>query len=136
MDSVVPTAPVKKSKRQQVLPTVRSLPETRDGILGRARDIIGPTNGQADPQSTQQFGQSVLACRNTRYLQRPALPDVKSAEEPPSTQPFGASSLHGGITTAERSVDRREESSLQFGTSLFAQDSILSSDHVSAFVCF
>ena len=124
MDSVVP---VKKSKRQQVLPTVRSLPETRDGILGRARDILGPSNGQADPQSTQQFGQSALACRNTHHPKRPALLDVtKSAEGPPSTQPFGASSLRGGITTA---VDGREESSC---ASLFAQDSV-SSDRVSAF---
>jgi hypothetical protein len=135
MDSVVPTAPVKKSKRQQVLPTVRSLPETRDGILGRARDILGPTNDQADPHSTQQFCQSALACRNTRHPQRPALLDVsESAEEPPSTQPFRASSLHGVITTAERSVDGREESSLQFGASLFAQDSVLSSDHVSVYI--
>ncbi|KAF9247340.1 hypothetical protein BU15DRAFT_25470, partial [Melanogaster broomeanus] len=41
MDSVVPSEPVKKARRQQFVPTVRSLPETREGILERARDILG-----------------------------------------------------------------------------------------------
>ncbi|KAI9574686.1 hypothetical protein HD554DRAFT_2049167 [Boletus coccyginus] len=121
MDSVVPTSTIKKSKRHQVLPTVRPLPETRDSILARAKDILGPTNGQTDPQLTQQFGQSALACRNTQHPERQALLDVnRSAEEPPSTQPFGASSL-GGIT-AERSGDSCEESAcLQLGPSSFAR---------------
>ena len=134
MDSVVPTGTVKKSKRQQVLPTVRPLPETRDSILARAKDILGPTNGQADPQLTQQFGQSALACRNAKR-ERPALLDVnRSTEEPPSTQPFGASSLRRGIT-AERSGDGCEEPAwLQFGASSFArQCAVLSNERVSVF---
>ncbi|KIL00585.1 hypothetical protein PAXRUDRAFT_711325 [Paxillus rubicundulus Ve08.2h10] len=81
MDSVVPSEPVRKVRRQQVVPTVRSLPETREGILDRARDILGPSsrfevdaprvgagppskNG-AEVQSTQPFRRSLLASRNT-----------------------------------------------------------------------
>ncbi|KAF8556999.1 hypothetical protein OG21DRAFT_1495092 [Imleria badia] len=130
MDSVVPTGPVKKSKRQQVLPSVKSLPETRDNILNRARDILGSTNGLTDPEPTQQFGQSALARRNTQHLnpKRPALLDVNgSMAEPPSTQPFGPSALRGGTTTAEQSVAGYEQSSfLRVGASLFAQDSVQS----------
>lgn len=141
MDSVVPAGPVKRLKRHQVVPSVRSLAETRESILDKARDILGPTEGHADPQPTQQFGQSALARRNTQQPKRPALLDVnKSMEEPPPTQPFGTSSLRGRIMTSERSVGGCEESSLlppqQFGASMFAQDSVLSSDRVSAFVCF
>ncbi|KAF8138457.1 hypothetical protein EV363DRAFT_1154945 [Boletus edulis] len=127
MDSVVPAGPVKRSKRQQVLPTVMSLPETRDSILSRARDILGPTSSQADPQPTQQFGQSALACRNIQHPSRLALHSVdRSIEQLPSTQPFGASSLRRGIMTAEQSVDSCEEPSV--GASLFAQDAVSSSD--------
>lgn len=131
MESVVPTGPAKKSKRQQVLPSVKSLPDTRDTILSRARDILGSTNGLADPESTQQFGDSALARRNIQHPKRPASHDVDTPmPEPLSTQPFGASALRGRITTAGQSVGGYERSS--FGASLFAQDSVLSSDRVSA----
>ena len=136
MDSVVPTAPVKKLRRQQVVPTVKSLPETRESILDRARDIIRPTKSQADPQPTQRFGQSALARRNTQQPKRPALLDVnRFVEEPPPTQPFGESSLRGGTMTSERPLDSCEEPQ-QSGPSMFAQDSVSSTDRVSAFVCF
>ncbi|KAG8218629.1 Mechanosensitive ion channel-domain-containing protein [Butyriboletus roseoflavus] len=139
MASVVP---VKKPKRQQVVPTVKSLPETRESILDRARDILQPTKSRADPQPIQQFSQSTLAPRNAQQPKRPALLDVnRFMEELPLTQPFGASSLRGGMTS-ERSLDSCEEPSFpptqQFGASMFAQDYVLSNDpgRVSAFVCF
>lgn len=129
IDSLVPTAPVKKHKRHQVVPTVRSLPETRESILDRARDILGPTEGQADPQPTQQFGQSALARRNTP--KRPALLDVNwSVEEPPPTQQFGTSSLRRRMMASERLVGGYEELSL-VPTPQFAQDFLLLSDCVS-----
>ncbi|KAH0839915.1 hypothetical protein J3R83DRAFT_867 [Lanmaoa asiatica] len=140
MDSVIPPGPLKKIKRQQVVPTIRSLPETRESILDRARDILGPMEGQVDPQPTQQFGRSALARRQTQQPKHPASLDVNGLEEPPPTQPFGASSLRGGITTSEQSIDDCEEPSFpltqQFGASMFAQDSVSSSDRVSAFACF
>lgn len=136
MDSVVPTGPAKKLRRQQVIPTVRSLPETRESILDRARDVLGSANAQAGPHPTQRFGQSALARRETRQSTRPALLDADACiEELPLTQPFGASSLSGG---AKWSVNGYEGSSFllahQVGASTFAQDSILSSDRVRTFV--
>lgn len=132
MGSVVPTGPVKKPRRQQVVPTVKSLPETRESILDRAKDILAPADILAHPHPTQQFGQSTLAHRKAHHPKRPALLDVNDAmEEPPLTQPFGASSLRPGTMTAERSVD---DPTQQFGASMFAQDAILSNDRVSTFV--
>lgn len=132
MDSVVPAAPVKKPRRQQVVPTVRSLPETRENILHRARDILGPTRVHDDLLSTQQFGRSALARRKSQHPMRPALADANGfSDEPPLTQSFSASSLRAGLLTAERS--REQSSSLttqQFGASMFDQVSILSNDRV------
>ncbi|KAG9317446.1 hypothetical protein JVU11DRAFT_1646 [Chiua virens] len=128
LDSVIPAGPVKKPKRQHVVSTVKSLPETRDSILDKARDILGHTKALADPQTTQQFAQSTLARRNAKH---PALLDVNDyTEEPPSTQHFGASSLRReGVITAEHATDSCERPVF----SMFAQDSILSSDRVSSF---
>ncbi|KAN0097467.1 hypothetical protein V8E55_001913 [Tylopilus felleus] len=130
LNSVVPVGPLKKSKRTQVLSTLKSLPETRDSILSRARNILGPTITQEDSGATQQFGQSALARRATHHPKRPALLEVNgSMEEPSSTQPFGASSLRAGNIATEQLVDGCQEPPFrQFGASLFAQDSVLTSD--------
>lgn len=57
-------------------------------------------------------------------------------EEPPSTQPFGASSLRAGNIATEQLVDGCQEPPFrQFGASLFAQDSVSTSDRVSASLC-
>lgn len=118
MDSVVTAASSKKARRQQVIPTVLSLPETRESILDRARDILGPTNFQPEPHPTQQFGQSALARRKAKA---PALLDVNvCTDEPPLTQSFGASALHYGTTALQR----------QSGASMFAQDAVSSNECV------
>ncbi|KIJ20290.1 hypothetical protein PAXINDRAFT_96514 [Paxillus involutus ATCC 200175] len=139
MDSVVPSEPVRKARRQQVVPTVRSLPETREGILDRARDILGPSarievnapqvgagppskNG-AEVQSTQPFRRSLLASRNTDppNLWRSDVVQVGV------NQAFGAGALRGREGTAGRMVEGYTEGSpfpqtQQFDASKLAQE--------------
>ncbi|KAF8842688.1 hypothetical protein BDN67DRAFT_1067483 [Paxillus ammoniavirescens] len=148
MDSVVPSGPVRKVRRQQVVPTVRSLPETREGILDRARDILGPSariqvnapqvgagppskNG-AEVQSTQPFRRSLLASRNTDppNLWRTDVVQVGV------NQAFGASALRGREGTAGRMVEGYTEDSpfpqtQQFDASKLAQEFNSRNDEVS-----
>ncbi|KAG0709775.1 hypothetical protein DFH29DRAFT_14119 [Suillus ampliporus] len=88
----------KKGKRPQVLGTVKSLPETRGSILGRARAVLDTSmqhgdsvvdaqvqGGRSDFPCTQAFGTSMLARRAD------SSPFVQSG--PPQTQAFGESAL-------------------------------------------
>ncbi|KIJ70096.1 hypothetical protein HYDPIDRAFT_23239 [Hydnomerulius pinastri MD-312] len=145
MDSVVPDERAKKSRRQQVVPTVRSLPETRESILGRARDVLGSSaRFQADPhdaaagppskshlevQPTQPFGRSLLACRNTGdppNILRSAPHSMDQAMEAPApTQAFGVSALRARGPPTKRIVEAHTEpfplQTQQFGASKLAQ---------------
>ena len=99
MRDIVSAETSKKGRRKQVIGTVRSLPETRRSILGRAKDILGQIElsnvcddrlGTTvdDNEPTQQFGKSTLACRN------PSKSHSKMDIEPPgATQPFSESAL-------------------------------------------
>ncbi|KAG1755549.1 hypothetical protein EDB19DRAFT_1901759 [Suillus lakei] len=92
----------KKGRRPQILGTVRSLPETRGTILGRARAVLDTSmqhgdsvvgarvsnltqGGRSDVPCTQAFGTSMLARRTESY------PRAQSG--PPQTQAFGESAL-------------------------------------------
>lgn len=92
----------KKGRRPQILGTVKSLPETRGSILGRARAVLdtsmqhGDTvvdaqvsnltqGGRSDVPCTQAFGTSMLARQADSY------PHAQSG--PPQTQAFGESAL-------------------------------------------
>ncbi|KAG2369584.1 hypothetical protein BDR07DRAFT_528058 [Suillus spraguei] len=92
----------KKGKRPQILGTVKSLPETRSGILGRARAVLDTSiqhkdsivdaqvsnltqGGGSNVPCTQVFGTSMLARRADSY------PRVQSG--PALTQAFGESAL-------------------------------------------
>ncbi|KAG2116045.1 uncharacterized protein F5147DRAFT_675777 [Suillus discolor] len=92
----------KKGRRPQILGTVKSLPETRGSILGRARAVLdtsmqhgGPVvdaqvsnsihGGRSDVPCTQAFGTSMLARRVNSY------PRAQSG--PALTQAFGESAL-------------------------------------------
>ncbi|KAI6047440.1 hypothetical protein EDC04DRAFT_622333 [Pisolithus marmoratus] len=116
MGTIVSAEPGRRSRRKPVISTVKTLPETRKSIIGKARDLLGQS---ADPQGedinrlctdsdevkpTQQFGTSMLARRNDvlsrqeREIQTPVM------EAPPSTQTFGESVL-GGKRTTNRMLD-------------------------------
>jgi hypothetical protein len=93
----------KKSRRPQILGTVKSLPETRGSILGRARAVLDTSiqhedsvvidarvpnltqGGRSDVPCTQAFGTSMLARRADSY------PHAQSG--PALTQAFGESAL-------------------------------------------
>lgn len=92
----------KKSRRPQVLGTVKSLPETRGSILGRARAVLDTSmrhgdsvvdaqvanltqGGRSGFPCTQAFGTSMLARRADSY------PRAQSG--PVLTQDFGESAL-------------------------------------------
>ncbi|KAG1752649.1 uncharacterized protein EDB91DRAFT_1243412 [Suillus paluster] len=88
----------KRGRRPQVLGTVKSLPETRGSILGRARAVLDTSmqhgdsvvgaraqGGRSDVPCTQAFGTSMLARRTDSY------PLAQSG--PPQTQAFGESAL-------------------------------------------
>ncbi|KAG1815548.1 uncharacterized protein BJ212DRAFT_226166 [Suillus subaureus] len=95
-------ARAKKSRRPQILGTVKSLPETRGSILGRARAVLDTSmqhgdsvvdaqvsnltqGGRSDVPCTQAFGTSMLARRADSY------PHAQSG--PVLTQTFGESAL-------------------------------------------
>lgn len=92
----------KKSRRPQTLGTVKSLPETRGSILGRARAVLDTfvqhgdsvvdaqvsnltQGGRSDVPCTQAFGSSMLARRADSY------PHAQPG--PVLTQAFGESAL-------------------------------------------
>jgi hypothetical protein len=92
----------KKGRRQQVLGTVKSLPETRGSILGKARAVLdasiqyrdsavrAPVSNRNQSSAnevpcTQAFGTSMLARRADTYPREPL--------GPPQTQAFGESAL-------------------------------------------
>ncbi|KAG2156194.1 hypothetical protein DEU56DRAFT_224120 [Suillus clintonianus] len=92
----------KKGRRPVVLGTVKSLPETRGSILGRARAVLDTSlqhgdsvvgaqvsgwaqGSRSDVPCTQAFGTSMLARRADSY------PRAQSG--PPQTQAFGESAL-------------------------------------------
>ncbi|KAF9226601.1 hypothetical protein BS17DRAFT_775874 [Gyrodon lividus] len=145
MDSVVSSEPVKKARWKQVVPTIRSLPETREGILDRARDILGPSarfeidapgagllsKGRAEVQSTQPFKRSLLACRNTGdppNLWRSAVLGVNQPVEGSApSQAFGVNALRGRKARARQMVEGCTEGSpflqtQKFGASKLAQE--------------
>jgi len=104
MCDIVATEAGKKSRQKQVISTVRSLPETRKSILGRAKDILGQTGTPNvcddrlctivdDIQPTQQFGTSALARRNTGTLSYSKETPPIAYVEPGSTQPFSESTV-------------------------------------------
>lgn len=112
MGDIVATEAGKKGRQKEVISTVRSLPETRTSILGRARDILsrtGMSNVCDDRlctivdviQPTQQFGTSVLGRRNTGTLvySKEEAPPIAYVEPPGSTQPFSESTVCGRRTS-------------------------------------
>ncbi|KIK43395.1 hypothetical protein CY34DRAFT_11782 [Suillus luteus UH-Slu-Lm8-n1] len=91
----------KKGRRPQILGTVKSLPETRGSILGRARAVLDTSmqhrdsvvdaqvanltqGGRSGFPCTQAFGTSMLARRTCSYPR---------AQSPVLTQAFGESAL-------------------------------------------
>ncbi|KAG2077276.1 hypothetical protein BDR04DRAFT_1088221 [Suillus decipiens] len=109
----------KKGKRPQILGTVKSLPETRNGILGRARAVLGTSiqhrdsivdaqvlnltqGGGSNVPCTQAFGTSMLARRADSY------PRAQSG--PALTQAFGESAL-GYVKSSLSLVARHAQTS-------------------------
>jgi len=95
-------ARTKKGRRPQVLGTVKSLPETRGSILGRARAVLDTSiqhgdsvvgarmsnrnqGDRSDVPCTQAFGTSMLAHQADSY--------PRPQPGPPQTQVFGESAL-------------------------------------------
>jgi hypothetical protein len=115
-DIVNDAAPKKKGKRPEVLKTVKSVTETRNVILDRARSLLRPVedvqsvptrygvpqgpNNTTGPPSTQSFGQSALAQGSNfpaSYL-RAATFNNQHSQDPeddidPPTQQFAPSKL-------------------------------------------
>lgn len=115
MGAIVSVDSGKRNRRKQVISTVRTLPETRESILDKAKDLLGQL---VDPQGaninhahtdsddvkpTQRFGTSMLARRSvlSRQGQEIKSPDI---EAPSSTQAFGESAL-GKRRTTSRMLD-------------------------------
>jgi hypothetical protein len=82
-DVINDRGPKKRGKRPAVTKTVKSLTETRDVILDRARTILGNADDVDSSIQTQAFGPSKLIG---------GLPRSEMARIPP-TQPFGQSAL-------------------------------------------
>ncbi|KAI6152165.1 hypothetical protein BKA82DRAFT_4107941 [Pisolithus tinctorius] len=120
MGAIVSAEPGKRNKRKHVVSTVKTLPETRESILGKARDLLGqlvaPQKVNIDRsctdsdevQPTQQFGTSMLARRSGNAKDTPSrqgkVLQTQVMEAPPSTQAFGESAL-GGKRMTSRMLD-------------------------------
>ncbi|KAG2154930.1 uncharacterized protein EDB93DRAFT_1247890 [Suillus bovinus] len=111
----------KKGKRPQILGTVKSLPETRGSILGRARAVLdtsmqhgGPVvdaqvsnliqRGRSDVPCTQAFGTSMLARRVDSY--------PRAQPGPVLTQAFSESALGHLQSSLGLAVRRAQTSGL------------------------
>ncbi|KAH7887622.1 hypothetical protein F5I97DRAFT_861847 [Phlebopus sp. FC_14] len=101
LDSVIPERTAQKAKRQQVLSTIKPLPETRASILGRAKDVLGRTRGLKadgpgpDMQATQRFGTSLLARRNSGNAFLDTQEGEPVAVTPAVTRAFNVSAVDG-----------------------------------------
>ncbi|KAI6130400.1 hypothetical protein EDD16DRAFT_1541986 [Pisolithus croceorrhizus] len=113
MGAIISADSGKRNRRKQVISTVRTLPETRESILDKARDLLGQF---VDPQGEnigrsctdlnevkpiQLFGTSMLARRNAEDVLSHKGKEIQS---PPSTQTFGESAL-GKRRTTSRMLD-------------------------------
>ena len=98
LETIINDIPQKTGRRPQVLETIKSLPETRSSILGKARAVLDASmqhNDFAVPDGvqactnevpcTQAFGTSVLARRADAYS--------REQLSPPQTQAFSESAL-------------------------------------------
>lgn len=126
MNSIVPSEPSRQGKRKQAITTVKSLQETRQAILGKARTILSssvqprvevqgvdqrsPCIEPDDTEPTRQFGESILARRNHFSAQaKETLPE--SMEVPAATQAFSKSALRGIGSTRNRMFEAYLEAS-------------------------
>lgn len=92
----------KKGRRPQILGTVKSLPETRGSILGRARAVLDTSMQHKDSvvdaqvANLTQGGRSGFPCTQafgTSMLARRAYPYPRAQSGPVLTQAFGESAL-------------------------------------------
>ncbi|KAI6003726.1 hypothetical protein EDD15DRAFT_2219752 [Pisolithus albus] len=118
MGAIVSVDSGKRNRRKQVISTVRTLPETRESILDKAKDLLGQSvdpqeaninharTDLSDVKPTQRFGTSMLARRNADYVLSRQEEEKKSPviEGPPLTQAFGESAL-GKRRTTSRMLD-------------------------------